>query len=352
MKYHPMDDVTRPKRARRMSGKEPLSSSEDSDATMAVEDDDEPSDSDQEEELPAEIERLPDPKAVRHSARSEARKTVNYSKRHHPQDYGLPGYQHLARKRKRKQPKATKTESSPDVETPVQDGNTPTIEISSNRVSSIDASEGEEIVAPPASPPRPRKMLKSLSRVRHSSSPKRAQKKSSSPDKPSSRVDDIISGRRLLNDIGNTVASSTSTIQAVLDVAHAFLAADQKVPSATPFVVHKPYLREQPQSTSSSDSFHTAKQFEGYSDKTSTDKHAPPIRPTSIHASVAPSSAAKQPAPPTKTTRKDIPTPPPRFHSAQRFRPPRPILTHADAKLHAETQLESPAEELRQPTQS
>lgn len=40
--------------------------------------------------------RTPHPRSVRHSSRSEARKPVLYSTKHHPQDYGLPGYSHRA----------------------------------------------------------------------------------------------------------------------------------------------------------------------------------------------------------------------------------------------------------------
>lgn len=47
------------------------------------------------------IERIPDPRATRHSGRSAAQKTVDYSSKHHPQDHSLPGHQHKARARKR-----------------------------------------------------------------------------------------------------------------------------------------------------------------------------------------------------------------------------------------------------------
>lgn len=40
--------------------------------------------------------RKPDPRASRRSKRSEAQKPVNYSKKYHPQDYGLPGHRHRA----------------------------------------------------------------------------------------------------------------------------------------------------------------------------------------------------------------------------------------------------------------
>lgn len=40
--------------------------------------------------------RKPDPRASRRSSRAEAKKPVNYSKKYHPQDYGLPGHRRSA----------------------------------------------------------------------------------------------------------------------------------------------------------------------------------------------------------------------------------------------------------------
>ena len=48
-----------------------------------------------EEDVPQET--LPDPKAIRHSSRREALKAVHYNTKHHPQDNGLPGFQHKAK---------------------------------------------------------------------------------------------------------------------------------------------------------------------------------------------------------------------------------------------------------------
>ena len=45
--------------------------------------------------------RQPDPPATRRSLRTEALKSVNYSHKHHPQDYALPGFQHKAEQRRR-----------------------------------------------------------------------------------------------------------------------------------------------------------------------------------------------------------------------------------------------------------
>ncbi|KAI7719056.1 hypothetical protein KC353_g3288 [Hortaea werneckii] len=107
MKYHPMDEVTRPKRAaKRIPASCPPKSSikidlETSDASSNI-DLDFPS-GDDESELESknsdiELVRKPDPRATRHSARSEARKAVNYSRKHHPQDHGLPGFQRRAKR--------------------------------------------------------------------------------------------------------------------------------------------------------------------------------------------------------------------------------------------------------------
>ncbi|WPB02835.1 uncharacterized protein RHO25_007471 [Cercospora beticola] len=87
-----------------------MSEAEDEDNSATIDSDedlseetshDEPSENSQDEAEPRRtiktlvIEpRLPDPKASRHSAREAARKAVNYSKKYHPQDHGIPGYRH------------------------------------------------------------------------------------------------------------------------------------------------------------------------------------------------------------------------------------------------------------------
>ncbi|KAK6391602.1 hypothetical protein LTR65_004437 [Meristemomyces frigidus] len=114
MKYHPMDEVTRPKRAaNRRSGSRSKSVSmkrhldddtgdESEPSTARDEDGDEEGASEDEDDSAAENHvnptRAPDPRASRHSARSEAQKAVNYSRKSHPQDYGLPGFQHKAKR--------------------------------------------------------------------------------------------------------------------------------------------------------------------------------------------------------------------------------------------------------------
>lgn len=44
--------------------------------------------------------RKPDPRASRHSARSSAKKAIDYRMKRHPQDFAIPGYQHLTAARK------------------------------------------------------------------------------------------------------------------------------------------------------------------------------------------------------------------------------------------------------------
>ncbi|KAI6796000.1 hypothetical protein KC332_g2718 [Hortaea werneckii] len=107
MKYHPMDEVTRPKRvAKRTPASCPpktaikidLESSDgssDIDLDLLSGEDESELESDNKEN---ELVRKPDPRATRHSARSEAQKAVNYSRKHHPQDHGLPGFQRRAKR--------------------------------------------------------------------------------------------------------------------------------------------------------------------------------------------------------------------------------------------------------------
>ncbi|KAK4494590.1 hypothetical protein PRZ48_013946 [Zasmidium cellare] len=114
MKYHPMDVVTRPNRAPTIRHRsksvsfaldDDYNSDESSELSSAPSDEDDGSSGDEESEEEdvdtthrrmIATPRTPDPRAVRHSARSEARKPINYSKKFHPQDYGLPGYKHRA----------------------------------------------------------------------------------------------------------------------------------------------------------------------------------------------------------------------------------------------------------------
>lgn len=101
-----MDDVTRPgSAAQRRSGSRSLSafqaadgdSSDDSPPTLAGDSNDEAGDEEEESDVQELPRRGPDPRASRHSARAEANKPVNYSRKHHPQDGRLPGHQKKAR---------------------------------------------------------------------------------------------------------------------------------------------------------------------------------------------------------------------------------------------------------------
>lgn len=166
-KYHPMDDVTRPKRAQRITGSRRESSSSDDELELSSGEgtDSEGADEDESDELDEVAVRRPDPRATRHSARSEAQKSVNYSKAHHPQDHSLPGYQHRAKRKKQSQ-----RNSKP----PKKRARTAeTIALSSEKVidsdSDDDGQAAPETAAPPTSPPRPpvsspRKHLKTLGR--------------------------------------------------------------------------------------------------------------------------------------------------------------------------------------------
>lgn len=112
-KYHPMDEVTRPKRAHRITGSrslsasasrhEPETSDEDEPELYSASETSDSTEPDEDEEAPTE--RTPDPRAVRQSARAEAKKSVNYSRKHHPQDGAIPGTRCLAKRKKRSAPK-------------------------------------------------------------------------------------------------------------------------------------------------------------------------------------------------------------------------------------------------------
>ena len=102
-KYHPMDEVTRPKRAARITGSRPPTSFTDTSDEEEPElssgegtDADEPSDVSD-----THATRMPDPRAVRHSSRTEAKKLVNYSKQHHPQDWAIMGFRRSAKRKMR-----------------------------------------------------------------------------------------------------------------------------------------------------------------------------------------------------------------------------------------------------------
>ncbi|TKA58260.1 hypothetical protein B0A55_12455, partial [Friedmanniomyces simplex] len=111
LKYHPMDEVLFPSRAaRHRSGSQGKSvsvkvesdgeTSEDSLRTLPGDSESEDNESeadDDDHDIPVVSQRVPDPKAIRHSARSEAQKVVSYSRKYHPQDYALVGHRSKAK---------------------------------------------------------------------------------------------------------------------------------------------------------------------------------------------------------------------------------------------------------------
>ncbi|KAI7476410.1 hypothetical protein KC351_g9464 [Hortaea werneckii] len=131
MKYHPMDEVTRPKRAakRTPASRQPKTpvkidvgtsdASSNIDLDLLSGEDESELESDNKEN---ELARKPDPRATRHSARSEARKAVNYSRKHHPQDHGLPGFQRRAKRIKLEHSNAVRKKTRPGVS--LEDENT------------------------------------------------------------------------------------------------------------------------------------------------------------------------------------------------------------------------------------
>lgn len=151
-KYHPMDEVTRPMRAARITGTRPptsfaetsdedepeLSSGESADA-------DEPSEG---SDAPATRTRTPDPRAVRHSSRTAAQKQVNYSKSHHPQDWAIMGYRHSA-KRKRRDLSPDKPRKKSKKEATAAS----LIALSSDNTSDDDSSDGDDDYSPVKDPP-------------------------------------------------------------------------------------------------------------------------------------------------------------------------------------------------------
>ncbi|KAK0880127.1 hypothetical protein LTR87_006033 [Friedmanniomyces endolithicus] len=114
LKYHPMDEVLFPSRAAKnrlgLSSKSVIVKLESDDETSDASDTTSPADSDSDDSeseadddddenddaVPVLTKRTPDPKAIRHSARSEAQKTVNYSRKFHPQDLAIRGYRSKA----------------------------------------------------------------------------------------------------------------------------------------------------------------------------------------------------------------------------------------------------------------
>lgn len=234
-KYHPMDEVTRPKRARRVTGSPSVATSSvagcddetsgESEPAMpsgsgSEADGDDADDAGEDADiLPA---RVPDPGATRHSSRSEARKSVNYSRAHHPQDHSLPGYRHLAKRRKRALPAAKpqkKRKSQPDQEEVAVSSDQAVINDSGEEDDDENDENDEEQSAPQsrtAVVSSPRKKLKSLGRDKPHNSNARAQKsvrpKPSLPQEESlNPVEAIIQGQHFAPHEHDTEASQRTS---------------------------------------------------------------------------------------------------------------------------------------------
>ncbi|KAK5731465.1 hypothetical protein LTR17_011353 [Elasticomyces elasticus] len=108
MKFHPsLDPYIKPATAARYNARLPTQSSpvkymtdgetsEESEPTLAGDSDNDQSGADN-DDVPVLIKRGPDPKASRHSTRTEAQKPVNYSRKYHPNDLDLPGFKAKAK---------------------------------------------------------------------------------------------------------------------------------------------------------------------------------------------------------------------------------------------------------------
>ncbi|KAK3626249.1 hypothetical protein LTR56_019920 [Elasticomyces elasticus] len=103
MKFHPsLDPYIKPATAAKYNAGLPTQSSpvkymtdgetsEETEPTLAGDSDNDQSGADN-DDVPVLIKRGPDPKASRHSTRTEAQKPVNYSRKYHPNDLDLPGF--------------------------------------------------------------------------------------------------------------------------------------------------------------------------------------------------------------------------------------------------------------------
>lgn len=148
-KYHPMDEVTRPKRAARITGSRPPTSFADTSDEEEPElsdgessDDEEPS-----EGSDAPTTRAPDPRAVRHSSRMEAKKHVNYSKAHHPQDWAIRGFRRSAKRKRR-----SLSSDKPQKKSKKQAAPASPIALSSDETSDSDSDDEDD--EPPANHPQ------------------------------------------------------------------------------------------------------------------------------------------------------------------------------------------------------
>lgn len=189
-KYHPMDDVLRPKRAALITDSRSLSTSasrgngddnetsDESEPELLSDDESENESGESEADVPAT--RKPDPRATRHSTRSETQKLVNYSRAHHPQDHALPGFQHLAKRGRRRSSATYGKKTTPDEE----------IVVSSDEEINDNCEDNETQVKASSKSSPPRKRLKTLGRVAVARIPPSLPR-----DESSNPVDAIIQGR-------------------------------------------------------------------------------------------------------------------------------------------------------------
>ncbi|KAK6431398.1 hypothetical protein LTR95_012439 [Oleoguttula sp. CCFEE 5521] len=155
-KYHPMDDITRPKRAEKITGRRArmdLTDDESNESEPELGNDDDShitiDDDDRGMRIGA-TQHTPDPAATRHSKRSEARKAVIYNAKCHPQDYALPGFRtrHLARQGATR-PKSSKESASENEVNEVSDRNAAEpVEIFSGVEDSESEAEDDEVTRP------------------------------------------------------------------------------------------------------------------------------------------------------------------------------------------------------------
>lgn len=223
MKYHPMDDVTRPRRANQMSGTRSASvetlRENDSDETTNDEidllsDREDSGDSDEDgDDAPAQsTQREPDPRATRRSERSEAHKLVDYSRKRHPQDRDLPGYQHLARAQKRKKA-LTSRSSEPVTAKRAAENTTVAFEPASN----VDSRNQKASSSRP-----PKKKMKTPGRsLKHQEASAKLSARTAleaSSDSTASQVDDLLLGRHFAYNAGpEKHPSSTARLMATMD---------------------------------------------------------------------------------------------------------------------------------------
>ncbi|EME40651.1 hypothetical protein DOTSEDRAFT_55802 [Dothistroma septosporum NZE10] len=186
MKYHPMDAVTRPNmpatqrhRSKLVSFANDQGDDGDSEGIHSSSQGTEDSEGSDDDAAPNSIprrgppppDREMDPRASRHSSRKEAQKYVDYDRKSHPADYGIPGYQDKV-----------KYMLPTDKPTSVQ--------IAKKRKARLQDSDDEEDGPSIAQPRQPRKQLKSLAKNKTESTTKRGRGRPRKKQDSSDGVDD------------------------------------------------------------------------------------------------------------------------------------------------------------------